>query len=53
MKTMYGVRLYKNTGKFAIYYLCPHHGHVYLDPRFDSEVDAKSYIVDVLGGRYV
>lgn len=53
MGRVYAVRLYKRTDKWAIYYLCPHAGHVYLDPRFDSEVDAKGYVVNVLGGCYV
>lgn len=41
---MYGVRLYKNTGLYAIYYLCPHSGHVYLDKRFSTEKEARDFI---------
>lgn len=46
----YGIRLYKNTNKWSIYYLCPHSGHVYLDVRFDTENEAKEYVKTVLKG---
>ena len=46
--TNYGVIQYKKTDKFAIYYLCPHSGHVYLDPRFDTMDQAINYINNIL-----
>ena len=51
--SLYGVRKYKRTEKWAIYYLCPHSGHVYLDPRFDSKEEAELHVVSVLGGRVI
>jgi hypothetical protein len=48
MWSTYGVILYKNTGLYAIYYLCPHSGHIYLDQRFKTEEEAWKYIEEEL-----
>jgi hypothetical protein len=48
MWSTYGVKLYKSTGLYAIYYLCPHAGHVYLDFRFKTEAEAWKFIEEEL-----
>jgi len=50
MKTIYGVRLYKNTGLWAVFTLDPHQGHKYLSVRFASEIEALNYVSEILNG---
>lgn len=41
----YGVIRYKNTQLWAIFYFCPHAGHVYLDVRFDTKFEAECHVL--------
>lgn len=51
-RVSYYCRPYRDTGKWAIYYFGPE-GHVYLDPRFDTEEQAKMYIESTLLKKWI
>jgi len=46
-KTIYGIRKYRDTDLYAIYYFS-HEGHVYLGYRFATKGMAQRYVSDVL-----